>query len=67
MARVVSAVVDEMAADERAARVRLLEVVGASIRLEIHRRGVLHRFAEMIQTDSAACTPPESRRARSRR
>ena len=32
---------------------RLLEVVGVSIRLEIHRRGVLHRFAEMIQTDSA--------------
>lgn len=53
VARVVSAVVDETAADERAARVRLLEVVGVSIRLEIHRRGVLHRFAELIQADSA--------------
>lgn len=48
----IRATVDETRADERAARVRLLEVVGVSARLEEHRRAVLHRFADLIRADS---------------
>lgn len=45
--------VEDVGADSRAARVRLLEVVGVSERLEAHRRAVHELFAEVIRQDSA--------------
>jgi AcrR family transcriptional regulator len=50
----VRATVELTLRDERAARVRLLEVVGVSDRLERRRREVLHRFADMVRADSGA-------------
>jgi AcrR family transcriptional regulator len=50
----VRATVEHTTGDERAARVRLLEVVGVSDRLERRRREVLHRFADIVRADSRA-------------
>ncbi len=49
----VRAVVEVTTADERAARVQLLEVVGVSEGMEAHRRGVLRAFAVLIEQEYA--------------
>ena len=50
----VRATVEHTTGDERAARVRLLEVVGVSAALERRRRQVLHMFADVVRADSQA-------------
>jgi AcrR family transcriptional regulator len=47
----VRAFVHATTSDERAARVQLIEVVGVSERLEVHRRGVLRAFAVLIEQE----------------
>ncbi len=47
----VRAFVETTTADERAARVQLLEIVGVNASLEAHRRGVLRAFAVLIEQE----------------
>ncbi|MDW5598929.1 TetR/AcrR family transcriptional regulator [Conexibacter stalactiti] len=44
--------VENQLADRRAARITYLEIVGVSLELERHRRGVLRGFAAMIEAEA---------------
>ena len=46
------AFVETQLADHRNARITYLEIVGVSLELEHHRRGILRRFAELIEHEA---------------